>query len=726
MRIFKIIATTAIAALPLLAAARPATPELLRHVNPDGSVVEFRLHGNEKFSFMTDAENVNILEIDKTGRMVPTMRDGVALKAVDADIQRLMDECPLTEMMPARKISRMAMLEDSGADKGRTTFPSVGEVRSCVILLEYPDIPFSTAKDGNVNELFNRLCNEEGFSEYGSRGSARDYYKAVSNGKFSPQFDVYGPVKLKHPARWYANVDEDDPILEGHKASDVAKLLDKKQNKQPRFGYAIAEAMEALDGEVDFSKYDYDNNKEIDNIFFFYSGPGAADTGDGTYVWPHQSDFRGYTDDYFLGTFFNLPRQIYDGVELTCYATSCEINSSSRIPEENQPWLDGIGAFCHEFGHVLGLPDLYDVSGYGIKTPKDYSVMDSGSYNMLSTCPPMFSAYEQWLCKWIEYTNAEDGTKYELNPLTDDDRNCVRLRIRQPGGVVSYYPEYYVIETRSKTGWDESLAEHGMLIWRVNYSRNIWMANEVNSYGRYNTKGTPHVELIAAPNAPRNSYTWPDDYNGVNFIYPDMNVFAPESSRNPLNVYITNMEYDSETGKASFEYNMCAPSEEVTVMHDNPYVSVSKREIYLHWDKVPGMKYMVSVKRTDPSGAQKVVDDLDDAIVEENRCTVRNITKNQWSQTFTAKVRVYNGVPGKNYSNTITFIPAEMQEGDENSSVGSVGAEVPFICGGQGCIVAPAGSKVYNMSGVECGMSDLPAGVYIVVAPGATAKVYVH
>lgn len=205
----------------------------------------------------------------------------------------------------------MADIVAMGADKGRTTFPTVPKnpndvVRSCVILLEYADKPYSST---DPKEQFTRLCNEEGYSDYGSKGSARDYFKSASNGVFAPQFDVYGPVKLEHTSAWYTNKEDVDTRL-------------PLNDKNARFGVAIAEAMEALDDEVDFSIYDYDNNGIIDNIFFFFSGYGQADGGGETTIWPHQSDYRRFTLPY--GCALDLPRQVRDGVELQCYACSNE------------------------------------------------------------------------------------------------------------------------------------------------------------------------------------------------------------------------------------------------------------------------------------------------------------------------------------------------------------------------------------------------------------------
>ena len=712
----KLIAGTALAALPLIAAARPATPEPLRHVNPDGSIVEFRLHGDYDFSYVTDLEGKVLLDLDKDGRMVQLQRNGVLLDASVANIEMLKAETAINNP----RIARMAVPESSGPNKGRTTFPSIGEARSCVILLEFPDRPYSTAKDGDINKLIDRLCNEEGFSDFGARGSAADYFRAVSNGKFKPDFDVYGPVKLSHNAEWYTKI-ADTPEEEEKLLNNVPSYYRDyvKNHKQPRWGFALAEALEALDDEVDFSIYDYDNNNEIDNIFFFYSGHGQADTWDKTSIWPHQSDYRGWTtSQYILGSIYNLPRQIRDGVEFTCYATSCELNSNPRVPEEMRPCLDGIGAFCHEFGHVLGLPDLYDTQGAGVKTPGKYSIMDQGSYNELSTCPPMYSAYEQWMCKWLDYTEAEDDQQYELNPLVGEDRNAVRLRIRRPGGTLSYYNEYYVIETRSNQGWDESLPEHGMLIWRINFDYDIWTGNQVNTKGEYNRQGKPYVEMIECDS---NVFAWPANSEDTNYIIPEMKTLQPASQSKPLDVYLTRMEYDAQTGKASFNYNRDLPSDLVTNFQGNPEVNDGVRQLVLKWDEVPDMRYMLTVQRMDPTGNMKTVDGLNNTILDENQRTVRNITANQWKQEFTATVRVFDIVPGAEVS-SITFTPSEL----DPSGIEDVAVEIPVIYGGKGCVVAPEGSKVYNMSGVECGMENLPAGIYVVVTKGATAKVTVR
>ena len=143
-------------------------------------------------------------------------------------------------------------------------------------------------------------------------------------------------------------------------------------------------ALDAVDDEVDFSKYDFDDDGTVDTVYFIYAGYGQADTGDETTVWPHQSILQG-----MVGS-----KKLLDGVYVNPYATSQELKGGSHYYYQDGE-LAGIGTFCHEFGHVLGLPDLYDPN-YNKQciTPNEWSIMDQGSYSGDSNCPPLFSAYE--------------------------------------------------------------------------------------------------------------------------------------------------------------------------------------------------------------------------------------------------------------------------------------------------------------------------------------------
>lgn len=689
--------------LPLLAAARPATPNPVTVVNPDGSKISVRLYGDENFDFMTDLDTNAILEYDKAGFVVPALRDGVQLTVANGGVARLSAErtaAPVKTVTEASRQHRMAELDKNG----RTTYNTKGDVRGLVILLEYPDVPFSMA---DPNKQFDRLCNEAGYSDFEARGSARDYFMSVSENQFRPHFDVYGPVKLKNPADYYVGYGETE--LPG-------------ANHHARMGVAIQEALEALDPTVNFADYDLDGNGLIDNVFFFYSGYGQADTGDKHTIWPHQGDYRFFTSDY-MGS-IGLSQIDVDGVRMATYACSNELDGSSRNTDR-APWLDGIGAFVHEYSHVLGLPDLYDVlyskndpTTIWTKTPGYYDVMDHGNYAMNSTCPVGYSAYEKWLCNWLEYTDAADNTEYTLKPCALPGANCVRMRIRRPGGTNNYYTECYIAEYRDKSNWDAAMPEQGVYIWHINYTKDNWSGNRVNVNGKANWE-------MVGPAENDGVMSWPGPDGLFSYIEPSMPTLVPYIQKKALDVYITGMSVDEETNTAKLRYNMEKPMAGAPLLHDKPTCNRMDREIYISWDAVPGATaYLVTVKRKDALGREFIVSSLNEKNVGDvTSYAIRNLNSAYWDSEITAYVRAFNGFPCTDTSNVISFIPNTLEEG---SGVDEIEEDALQVYGGQGCIIAPEGAKVYNIGGMATGTENLPAGVYIVTLGGKQAKVVVR
>ena len=696
MRIQRLLAGSLLA-LPLLMSARPASPELMTVANPDGTELRVRLFGDEHFNYATDESGKILLERGRDGILRQAERNGRKLKAIDQDIELLRSEKLAMTPQLREGQHRMAALDN----QGRSTYQTHGEVNALVILLEYSDTKFCTE---DPQKTFDKLCNEEGYSDYRGKGSARDYYIASSNGLFRPHFDVVGPVKLQHPSRWYTGADEPDLPNSGQTA---------------HFGVAIQEALKALDASIDFSKYDLDGDGLIDNIFFFYSGRGQADTANNDYIWPHQADFRRYTNIY--ANTIGLDRLFVDGVEMATYACSNELNSSGKIPQEEQPFVDGIGAFVHEYGHVLGLPDLYDTRNTGCKAPGDYDVMDHGSYNDTSTCPPLFSAWEKWVCKWLEFTDAEEGKSYDIKALSAGDQaSAVRIRLRQPGGGVRYYKEYYVLETRNNESWDKSLELNGMLLWHINYDNTLWVTNNVNTGRR------PNVEIIEC-DLDNNVITWGSDEFAPNFLIPDSpNAPVSYQTTKKVNMWLTDIKYDPETKSTHVSYNVLKDYPDITtVMHDNPTREPGKRQVNLSWDPVEGATdYQITVKYMSVTGNELVYQGFDNvAVGNVTSYTLYNIPQAQWNQEFKVCVRVVKSLPAKNTSNVISFIPANLSEG---SGVDGITDDAPLnVIGGKGEIFAPEGACAFNLNGVETGLQNLPAGLYIVSLNGRSVKVMV-
>lgn len=134
--------------------------------------------------------------------------------------------------------------------------------------------------------------------------------------------------------------------------------------------------------------------------------------------------------------------------------------------------MNGIGTFCHEFAHVLGLPDLYNTSSMTTAlTPGDWSLMDRGSYTNDGRTPPLMSGYERYELNWTVPQVVSHPKNLTILPIV----NNVVYRINTERD-----NEYFILECRQQSGWDSFVPGHGMLVWHIDYNPNIWDRNVVN------------------------------------------------------------------------------------------------------------------------------------------------------------------------------------------------------------------------------------------------------
>lgn len=222
-----IVGVTAVAAcsmyVPERAHAVPAFPAPASVTQPDGSVIELRLLGDE-FAHVT---------VNAAGEVMEQDADGVWRTAAGTAAARLRKGA-------ARRAMRARRAE------GITSFPRSGEVRSLILLVDFPDVPFVTP---DVQREFSEMLNLKGFDRREHIGSAADYFRAQSMGQFSPQFDVYGPVRADRVSTWYGENDANGDDMRAHELA--------------------IEICRKLDGEINFADYDLDGDGMIDNVYFF-------------------------------------------------------------------------------------------------------------------------------------------------------------------------------------------------------------------------------------------------------------------------------------------------------------------------------------------------------------------------------------------------------------------------------------------------------------------------
>lgn len=350
--------------------------------------------------------------------------------------------------------------------------------RGLLIVVEFADTPLAA---GNTVQSFDSLANADDYTYNGAMGSCKQYYQDQSNGKYIPQFDVVGPVVLPQNTAYYG--------------TDAAYTGDDR--------YVADFVIDACKGAqamgVDFSNYDQDNDGNVDLVYIIYAGYSQADGGAATCIWPHAWDMQsalyyGNTNqsEYFVKanaagiiTSQNLP--VLNGKTIMRYACSNELifNSSART---------SIGTICHEFGHVLGLADLYvtdnSAPGNTKLVPGSWALMSHGNYLNNGNTPPNLSVWEKYYLGWAEpemlYANEyvvmpADGMSY---------RQLNRTGVVSADGPLTTDTTYY-LENRQMTGWDSYLPGHGMLVWRVVYDADDWYYNTPNNY-------TTRFQLITA------------------------------------------------------------------------------------------------------------------------------------------------------------------------------------------------------------------------------------
>ena len=350
--------------------------------------------------------------------------------------------------------------------------------RGLLIVVEFADVPLDA---GNTVQSFDSLANADNYTYNGAMGSCKQYYQAQSNGKYTPHFDVVGPVVLPQTQAYYGA----DWAYDGDDRYIADFVIDACKGAQ-QLG-------------VDFSTYDQDNDGNVDLVYILYAGHGQADGGAAATIWPHAWDLESalyfdYTNqtEYYVNynaagdiTSKNLP--VLDGKTILRYACSNELiyRTGTRT---------SIGTICHEFGHVLGLADLYitetDAPGNSKAVPGSWALMSHGNYLNNGNTPPNLSVWEKYFLGWAEPEMLKNSATITLPADGKTFYSLNRTSVLPTEGALTTDTMYY-FENRQMTGWDTYLPGHGMLVWRIVYDEEDWYYNCPNNY-------TTRFALLAA------------------------------------------------------------------------------------------------------------------------------------------------------------------------------------------------------------------------------------
>lgn len=291
--------------------------------------------------------------------------------------------------------------------------------RLLVILVDFSDNQWQTGSAGGPADFDSILFSDSRDSfPINPTGSMTDYYRENSYGQFNLTGEVRGWYRMPQTYEWYTYYDN---------GASRSKYL---------AGHAVLAAR--ADG-VDFSEFDADNDGNIDGLVVIHAGQGAESTGRG--IWSHKSKL--------------YPAEYFDGVTILDYVMT---------PEEYRRTLSPIGVVCHEYGHVLGLPDLYDIdlqpsSSDGLGR---WSLMATGCYNGDARLPAHLDAWSKAELGFITLIDVFDNTFQSEIPAVNFNPVAYRLSNQQSGS-----NEYWIVENRQRVGFDSELPGDGLCIYHV-------------------------------------------------------------------------------------------------------------------------------------------------------------------------------------------------------------------------------------------------------------------
>jgi immune inhibitor A len=297
--------------------------------------------------------------------------------------------------------------------------------------------------------------------------------------------------------------------------------------------------VDLVDGVVDFSQYDNDGNGYVDVVMIAHAGRGAELSGSSADIWSHK---------------WNINPRNRDGVNICDYTI---------MPEYwYNPGDMTIGVYCHELGHVFGLPDLYDTDGSSNGTGY-WSLMSSGSWNgSLGSSPAHPDAWSMIKLGWAAPTNITSNVTNVAIAAIENGGPIYRLWTSGADG-----DEYFLVENRQKQGYDASLPGAGLMIWHIDEA--VW-SNTNEWYPGHTTFGHYRVALEQADNQYHlerrlslgdNGDPFPGSSSNISFsptTSPSSDAYSASSSF----VAITNISASASTMTADFAVSFAVSNDD--------------------------------------------------------------------------------------------------------------------------------------------------------------------
>lgn len=470
--------------------ASNAFPFPISFQQKDGTSITVRMHGNANNHYMCTldgmlvvrkSDGIYVATINENNELVATnvLAHNVGMRSnEEISLAKSQNINVFLQESKKKAASAKALVVDR---QNSRLFPHNGTPRVLVLLTDFTDTKFSVGDPvKNFDQYLNakghgpgtmkKYENEKGktFNEDCLYTSVAGFFKEMSHGKFEPIFDVCDNIiHLDHPVSYYGEGGGTSGDHMNLFVPDVCKYASEKLN-------------------VDFSKYDSDNDGYCELIYIIYAGMGENMGGPDETIWAKSSISN-------TGP--------YGGKYIYRFGVSSELGA-------NLESINGIGPFCHEFSHTMGVPDFYytytddAIDNQGMEV---WSIMDYGMYlftrtgttRVFGSLPVPYTAWERADMGWMELTPVTKDGHYTLYSLFDERGSA--LKITNPKNP----DEYFVLENRQSKEWESGLLGHGLMVTHINYDATAFFIsnNSVNNVEKH-----PRMAVVPADGNIGSSY----------------------------------------------------------------------------------------------------------------------------------------------------------------------------------------------------------------------------
>jgi immune inhibitor A len=306
----------------------------------------------------------------------------------------------------------------------------VDTAKVVVLLVEFPDLFWGSGTVAPYPHQFDSIL----FSteRYNPTGSMTEYYLENSYGNFLLTGDVYGIYMMPHDYSYY--VDGQSGTGSNFPQNTKGLTLD---------------AVVAADADIDYSQYDSfgplrTSDGIVDAIVLVHAGVGGEESGEVTDIHSHKWTLGQYAVDL-------------DGVTINVYTVQPEENEGLALPS-------AIGVFSHEYCHVMGAADLYDID-YTPETSDglgNWTLMGLGNYNAYGKIPAHMDAWTKTHVGFVEPIEITENSVNVHIPQAESEPAIYKV---WKDGI--YSSEYFLVENRQRVGFDSYIPSEGLLIYHV-------------------------------------------------------------------------------------------------------------------------------------------------------------------------------------------------------------------------------------------------------------------